>query len=187
MNKSKNQTQSKSRKPINPKDRRYIANEHSIRRAIEQSISRRQINLRVQDICRSAGISSPTFYLHCRDSNDALRNYENALASEFQQNINLQTSQKEVLFLALLHFIARNQRYFTATLAHHDTWLLIQILNSLRINLIGSTISDKCFDIYTGRLSALIFCWGKYEHFSTTKIPLYAQKLVQTRVIDLGI
>lgn len=176
-----------ARGPRNPKDKRYDANERQIHRVINRALAKRRINLRATEICRDARISSPTFYLHCRGSDDALKGYEKRLVLEFREALVTEKPRREVIFVVLLKFVAQNQGYFMAMVERHDAWLLAQILDSVRVELIGNKISDKCFDIYVGKLKALIFCWGKYERFNKQKIPLYTQKLMQTRVMDLGI
>ena len=68
-------------------DKRYAKNEHSIHSALHSALARRRLNLRVRDLCQSANISSPTFYLHCRNPDDALHIYERHLLSEFRRRL----------------------------------------------------------------------------------------------------
>ena len=68
-------------------DKRYAKNEHSIHSALHSALAHRRLNLRVRDLCQSANISSPTFYLHCRNPDDALRVYERHLLSEFRRRL----------------------------------------------------------------------------------------------------
>lgn len=173
--------------PLKPNFRNYQASESYIRRVLDRALSKRRISLRGRELCREAGISSPTFYLHSRGCDDALRAYEKSLIAEFHNNIRGKPAQKEVIFLVLLEFIAQNHHYFAATLVQHNNWLIYKIITSVRANLINNSIPDKSFDLYVDSLTSLIFCWGKYENFNTDKIPFYTQKLMQTRVMNLGI
>lgn len=68
-------------------DKRYAKNEQSIHSALHSALAHRRLNLRVRDLCQSANISSPTFYLHCRNPDDALRVYERHLLSEFRRHL----------------------------------------------------------------------------------------------------
>lgn len=169
------------------KDRRYDRNEQSIHHALDRALSHRRINVRAREICRHARISSPTFYLHCRGSDDALKSYEAEIATDFAALLPVNPTSREVTFTILLQFLHQHQQYFSATLNNYNSWLLVQLFDAIKPSLVQTDISDKCYDIYIGSLSTLIFCWGKHEHFATTKIPLYTKKLVQVRIMDLGI
>ena len=68
-------------------DKRYAKNEQSIHSALHSALAHRRLNLRVRDLCQSANISSPTFYLHCRNPDDALRVYERRLLAEFRRHL----------------------------------------------------------------------------------------------------
>ena len=181
-------SRSQRRTVKNPSDRRYQRNEHAIQRVLNHALRERSLNLRAQDVCRQAHISVPTFYAHCKNTNDALKHYETGLMRSFMALLpTISRHHREVIFVILLHFIHRHRVYFTSTLVHHNHWLLSQLLAKLRPFLVHPQINDKCYDIYTGSLTTLIFCWGKHEGFADAKIPLYAKKLLQVRVMDLGI
>lgn len=168
-------------------DRRYQRSEKAIQRVLRHALSERRINLRVQDLCHEANISSPTLYLHYRSLQEALSAYENYIIRSFGALLPKTKMSREAIFIFLLHFIRRHYHYFCATLIQHNSWVLAQILHQLRPFLVRPTTSDKCYDLYVGNLMTLIFCWGKHERFATTKIPIYVRKLYQVRVMDLGI
>lgn len=193
MNKNKHSPSTNSKRsirsgPINPHDARYHRNEKSIHRSLEKALSHRRINLRACEISEQANITSSTLYLHCRSSDDALRTYERNLIADFHQSIQQTPNPpREVIFIVLLNFIQRHHSYFSATLVQDNCWMVARLLQDVRSNLVSTRINDKCFDTYAGHLTTIIFCWGKHEHFASARIPFYTKKLLQTRIIDLGL
>lgn len=177
-------TRTAKQKP-NTKDKRYRRNENSIRRVVTQALAHRKLNLRTTDICHGANISSPTFYLHCHDSNAALANYEHELREEFNSLVPSKQAHHEIAFTILLNFVRHHQKYFSAAVRSRSTWMLLQLLDTLRPNLVGERITDRSYFVYAGSLSAIIICWGEHEGFASNKIPFYTRKMAQTRVIKI--
>lgn len=177
-------TKTSKSKP-NIKDKRYQRNENSIRQVVAQALAHRKLNLRTTDICHDANISSPTFYLHCQDSNAALANYEQELREEFDALVPSRNTHHEIIFTILLNFVRHHQKYFSAAVRSRSTWMLLQLLDALRPNLVGERITDRSYFVYAGSLSAIIICWGEHEGFASNKIPLYIRKMAQTRVIKI--
>lgn len=174
-----------SRGAHNTRDKRYQRSENSIRRVVAHALGERRINLRTVEICHSANISSPTFYLHCHDSNAALTNYERDIQNEFRSLIPSKQVHHEITFTILLNFIRHHQKYFSAAVRSRSAWMLQQLLDMLRPVLVSSQITDRTYTVYTGSLSAIIICWGEHEGFASSKIPLYTQKMLQTRLIRI--
>ena len=168
-----------------PEDKRYQRSENSIRRVVAHALGERRINLRAVEICHSANISSPTFYLHCHDSNAALTNYERDIKNEFRPLIPSKHVHHEVTFTILLNFIRHHQKYFSAAVRSRNAWMLLQLLDMLRPILVSSQITDRTYTVYAGSLSAIIICWGEYESFARNKISLYTRKMLQTRLVRI--
>ena len=188
-------------------DKRYAKNEHSIHSALHSALAHRRLNLRVRDLCQSANISSPTFYLHCRNPDDALRVYERHLLSEFRRHLptrlksatrpkttpsttappHLNHHDREALFSYLLNFIYAHRDYFAATIIHGNVWVLIRIFEALRPALAPPRLNPKTYDHYMSALIGAIFCWGKYDHFHRRSLPHYSAKMSQIRLFDFGL
>ena len=188
-------------------DKRYAKNEHSIHSALHSALAHRRLNLRVRDLCQSANISSPTFYLHCRNPDDALRVYERHLLSEFRRHLptrlksairpkttpsttappHLNHHDREALFSYLLNFIYTHRDYFAATIIHGNVWVLIRIFEALRPALAPPRLNPKTYDHYMSALIGAIFCWGKYDHFHRRSLPHYSTKMSQIRLLDFGL
>lgn len=181
----KNTNIKNSPRKTNTNDKRYQRNENSIRRVITKAIANRKINLRTIDVCHDANISSPTFYLHCQDSNVALTNYEQEICAEFNSLVPSEHTHHEITFTILLNFIRHHQRYFSAAIHSHNAWLLCQLLDILRPNLVDNHITDRSYTVYAGSLSAIITCWGRHEGFASNKIPFYTRKMTQTRIVKI--
>lgn len=181
---------SKTSKQINPKtakDKRFHHSEVSLHRAIDQALAKRRVGVRGREVCARAKISEPTLYAHCLNVDDALNIYETNIIDEFTLLMPTDHPQHEVIFVLLLNFIRQHRNYFAATLKNHNSWLLTQLIDIVRPQLVSDNINDKCFDLYTGSITTIIFRWYKHENFSPEKIPLYTKKLLQVRVIDIGI
>ena len=187
-------------------DKRYAKNEHSIHSALHSALAHRRLNLRVRDVCTSANISSPTFYLHCRNPDDALHIYERRLLAEFRRHLpthlkslihpkttpattqsHLNHHDREALFSYLLNFIYTHRDYFAATIIHGNVWVLIRIFEALRPALAPPHLSSKTYDHYMSALIGAIFCWGKHDHFHRHSLPHYAAKMSQIRLFDFGL
>ena len=174
----------------NPKlrDKRYLRNEHSLHRAINSvALDKRRVGVKTKEVCNAANFSSPTLYAHCHSIDEALSNYESQIITDFTELLRKDHLNHEVIFIILLNFIRQYRTYFAATLKNHNSWLLAQLIANLRPHLVSKNINDKCYDLYTGSITTLIFCWYKHEKFNTDKIPLYTKKLLQIRIINIGI
>lgn len=69
--------------PSNPNHKTYLYNEALIREELNKTIAKRSISVRVSQICKNTKLSAPTFYLHHRNADDALTDYEDNIYSEF--------------------------------------------------------------------------------------------------------
>ena len=173
--------------PHNPQDRRFTASEHKLHHALHYGLRHRLINFRALDIYRLAHLTAPTFYLHYRNSNHALRQYERKLISEFLSSFHTTQPSREVIFTVMLSFIYKHRSYFNATLPNHNFWLLNEMFRKIHHQLVSSNINNKCYDIYVNSLTGLIYCWNIHEKFNPDKMKFYVKKLTQTRIMDLGI
>lgn len=173
--------------PRDPYNKTYVRNDEAIRRALVKGLAKRRINLRANEIYKSARITAPTFYLHCRDANDALRSYEKALQKRFLTL--LPKNVKRDLAIALLfEFIYKNRRYFAATTQVCDTYVLTRLLYKIRPILIGKTrVNDKIYAMYVNAIIAFILCWIKYEDCSRDTVELYTRKVIHLRLMNYGI
>lgn len=171
-----------SQGPKNPHHKIYVRNEGLIRGALNKIIAQRLIYVRARDICRRIKITRPTFYLHCRDCNHALRTYEKALLDEFRKSV-ARTQKRDVAITLMLSFVREHSGYFEATAKACDNYILLRMIKHLRPVLVGNQISDPAFNVYAGALSAIINCWGEYEHYSADSLSLYTHKLARVRVL----
>lgn len=155
--------------------------------ALQGGLAKRSMNLRPTEICRVATITRPTFYQHCRSSDDALQKYEQSLRQKFSHRMVVQPKEKKVTYTLLLGFIREEQGYFAATMPNHDYFLLSQLLARLKTAIVGKKVSAVTFELYAHQQLALISCWVCRENFDLERVPFYAQKLAETRVTDYGI
>lgn len=172
-----------SRGPKNPRHKIFLENERRIHHAIHRAIRSRTINLTASKIYQSAGITPPTFYLHCRNSTDAKRRYELRIEQDLYGQIPLHAKKASVFHCLAVHIVRHNQ-YFRSVLIGHDSYLLRKIILHYRTSLVGHNISDPAFIHYMYNLEAVIFCWGKYDRFSKQKMQDYISKMMRVRPME---
>ena len=90
----------------------YRKNELLIQYELVRAIEERRIGLRATEIYTRAKLSRPTFYLHCRNCDDALRQYEANLLYEFQNlsalnYVGSPSVSSDVSFTVLMSFIGK--------------------------------------------------------------------------------
>jgi len=168
--------------PKNPHHRTYRSNETSINQALCAQISKRRIDIKSKELYETAGITRPTFYLHCHNPQNALVNYEQKLSHEFQTRI-ATISNKKTFYIILTQFIRRNRNYFTAVATGSDHHLLKQVLSSYRETLVGYNTSDHNFAAYVGVSIFLINYWMVQSDTSVASADLYAERLASIRPI----
>lgn len=168
------------RRPKNPQHKKYLENERRIHREIHRAIRARTMNLTARDVYQSAGITPPTFYLHCRNSTDAKRRYETQIEEELYARVPVRARKVFVLNCLGAH-VVQNRQYFYSVLIGYDNYLLRKIILHYRLSLVGGKVSNPAFVHYMCELEAIIFCWGKYDHFSKQKLDDYVGKMLRVR------
>lgn len=171
---------------INKQDERYVKNDRKIRKVLLVALSKRSMNLRPKEVCRKATITRPTFYTHCENVDDALKQYEDELESRFIKRLP-HSGRKVILFTIMLSFINDEKEYFKATLLSSDSYLLSSIFGKLKLRLGYKNMAVKYYEIYMQQQIALIRCWGKFENFERQRIPFYANKLTKTEILSRGL
>lgn len=169
--------------PKNPHHKLYQQNSQLIYAALCDGLSKRDCHIKVTDLCREAGISSPTFYLHFRDSNDAMRSYEESLAQAFYQLVPVQARRDYVLTL-LLDFIVINQQYFSAAQQGKSHYLLSRLIVHYRTVLVGERVSDRIFSNYAYALQIAIACWLRYDGVTPESTQACLKRMKAIQVID---
>ncbi len=174
--------------PINPQHITYRQNEKLIRQEISETIAKRSISAKVSKICKQASISTPTFYLHHRNPDEALMSYEEELYGEFLRLVvenakkYTQEADKIHIFELLLLYIGKNNGYFRASLVSNNLHLLYNILGELCVYVVGDKISDRTGLFYITNLLAVIMWWGNEEGFSKQKLGERAREMAAVRV-----
>lgn len=166
---------------MNTKNKTYKHNQTQIRKALHAALKSRSLSLRPQDLCKSASITTATFYSHYRTIDAALHDYEHELQSEFTQAIP-HLPKRSSIFASLLTFIYRNRSYFRATLSSHNYYLLNKILTDSRESFLHIKINPRTFLHYTSEIIHLIVSWCHFDNLSSHKIPAYVTKLTQLQV-----
>lgn len=168
---------------INREDERYKEKDRLIRNVLLNALSDRRLTLRPKEVCEKATITRPTFYAHCVDMDDALRQYEAELETGFSKRLP-RGGRKGVVFTILLGFINDEKDYFGATLQTSNFYLLNSLLSELKPRLGYQHAAEKHYEIYAQRQIALICCWGKFEDFERCRIPFYVNKMTETEIMD---
>lgn len=168
--------------PKNPRHRTYCRNEKSINKALCHKISDRRIDIKARELYREAGITSPTFYLHYHNPEDALLSYEAKLQRELYARMHSAPSKKE-FYSVLARFIRQNQDYFSAVAKGEDYHFLKQVLSSHREALVGDNTSDHNFEAYIGVSISIINYWMTQDQANLPSVDLYAERLTKVRPI----
>ena len=170
----------------NDKHKTFEKNERLIEQSLHKAIETRTISVRAKDICETANISSPTFYLHYRNVDAALFGYENKLEQKFQEMLPNDLN-KEIRFTILLKFIGQYNRYFAACFTSQNFYLVMKLIQLTRPNLAQTKINQKAYIVYANTVVGVLICFGKFEKFSSKAVPLYAKKLANLRIMDYGL
>lgn len=150
----------------------YRKNELLIQYELVRAIEERRIGLRATEIYTRAKLSRPTFYLHCRNCDDALRQYEANLLYEFQNlsalnYVGSPSVSSDVSFTVLMSFIGKHQSYFSANFKNYNFYLLTILVEKVLPDsppLIKDTQSRAA---YLAIIESLILHWGKHDNFDT--------------------
>lgn len=172
--------------PKKPHHKTYCYNEHSLNRVLCQKLSERSISIKARDIYKDAGVTSPTFYYHYHNSNDARINYEHKLEQSFKHRMPTTTKDtyaRSVFFLILTSFVKSNQIYFRAVAEGDDHHFLKQLLHSYRTILASSTISDHNYATYVAAIIAIINYWLLQDSNAPSATATYAERLSNVRVV----
>jgi len=173
--------------PKNPQHRTYRQNEHSLAQALCQKLSERSIDIKAKDIYQNAGVTSPTFYYHYHNSNDARMSYEDELERNFYRRITLTSTNKlytrHTFYLILTSFIQHYHTYFQAVAQSDDHHLLKKLLCAYRTVLVGSSTSNHNFAAYVAVIIAIINHWLLQDLHTPATTALYAKRLANIRVV----
>lgn len=169
---------------INKQDERYKNNDRKIRKVLLVALTNRSMNLKPKEICEKATITRPTFYAHCENADDALRQYEKELALGFSKRLP-KIGRKIVIFTILLSFINDEKDYFRAAQTGSNFYLLHNLFKQMKLRLGYRDIAKKHYEIYMQQQIALIYCWGKYENFMRERIPFYVKKMINIGMTNL--
>lgn len=176
--------QSARRRVANRDDERFLRQEKLIRRGLEQALAQRRIGLKATELCRDAKIANPTFYLHYKNCDDALIQYELALEEAFVK-ILPRNPRKDLSFTLLLNYILQNRHYFSSTFQNRNLYLLSRLIRYAITPKAG--LNQKAYALYLWSVKTMIWCWGEHDGFSEAKLDLYLKKLSMLRVMDYGL
>lgn len=165
-------------------DKRYRSTEFAIRFALNEALRRRRIDLRVKEICSAARITTPTFYLHYANSDQALKAYETQMRAEVLDKLRDRT-QKDAMFMLVLRFVHGHRDYFSAVMSSQNYWLLIEIFKSARSQFGKGIRSVRNYQYYAQNLIALIELWVIYDDCAIDRLEFYVRKMLNVRVIDV--
>lgn len=162
-------------------DARYVRSEHSINKALESALTERRINVRPTEICKTAIITSPTFYAHCASSDEALRKYEQTLLNNFLAKLNEKGDDPEIIFTILLSYIRHEKGYFTATIPNYNYWLLNELFKEIQPIITPHRPNDSRYDYYVHKLTAVIVDWVKNDKYSRRTMPGRVYELMRIK------
>lgn len=168
------------------RDARYRKSDQRIRRALNEALAKRRINLRPVEICRLATITYQTFHAHYASSDEALRKHEARIQQKFQDRLPATAVSQAVVFTILLGFVREECGYFGATLPAADYWLLTTLFVVLRPRLAQQGIANCTYDVYAQTQIGIIACWARYDDFALQRIPYYVDALRTTRMMNYG-
>ena len=165
------------------RNKTYRRSESAIQKALLIGVRDRSICTSVNGLCLSAEVTRPTFYSHYRNPNEAMRGYEKEIINDFKNALPNKQLNRDVTFTILLSSITRNRNYFLATLGSGDSYILIKMLDYLKPRLVARNISEHTYILYRGQLKTIIQIWGTKDRFAKSRIPFYAKKLAQAKII----
>lgn len=177
-------TYAEKRKRVNKADARYRRQEAKIRRGLEKALARRHIGVRAADFCREAKVENQTFYLHYRNCDEALIQYELDLEEEFVRSLP-RGATRDLSFTLLLNFIARYRRYFSAAFQGRNMYLVVRLVQHACST--SAKLDHKSYFLYMWLVGAMILCWGECDRFAERKKEKYRKQLMRLRVMDYGL
>lgn len=170
------------RMPANPNHKIYQRNDRLIQREVFKTVARRDVCVRVSQICRQARISLPTFYLHYSSCNEVLDRYELNLMKEFKASL---SSRRDAVttYTILLIFLYQHRKYFKANLLGANYYMLAHLLQELRPILATTPVEDRSYLNYMATIMSGITWWGIHEGFSKYLIPKCAARLAAVKFV----
>lgn len=165
--------------PSNLQHKTFRENEELIHQTLNYAIRSRRINLSAREICQSVGITPPTFYSHCRGSDDAMRRYERNLEQEFYDLIP-ERPKRDIVLTVFAIYITQHRQYFVSALYGCDYYMVQKVIQHYRHELVGNK-SNSDFVLYTGKIVTILACWGKVAHFSKRTMPDYVEEMLKVR------
>ncbi len=177
-------TQSKlSRGPKNAAHKTFVRNERSINAALCRKLSCRRVDVKAREIYNDAGVTRPTFYLHYRNTGDALAHYEASLENGLRE-IMPDDAKRDIFYVNLTSHVARNRKYFQATAKCGSHYWLQKMITEYRVNLVGDKINDRAFNQYIGSVVVVINCWLELDGITPETTAACIKELVRIRPIQ---
>lgn len=158
----------------------YLYNEKRINKALCKGIAQRRSDINAKEIYTEAGITSPTFYLHHRSVQEAMRSYEANLERELYERMP-SNPKRDVVYTALTSHIAKNRKYFMATAEGRDHYLLDKMIRFYRVNLVGDKIDDRVFRYYVATVIVAINCWLELDGVTEETTKACCERLIKIR------
>lgn len=170
--------QQPERGPKNVEHKTYRTNEKRIDRVICRKVAERSINVKACDIYRDANLTSPTFYNHYQNSNEALKSYERKLRKEFHQRASGKSNRRD-FYMMLVSYVGKNRMYFAAAADGGSCYLLRGAIAEYRVILVGRDTGDRSFEAYMGTIIAIINFYLKNEKHSAEIADEYSKHLAR--------
>lgn len=159
----------------------FLRKERAIQKALNMHIDDRSRGIYVRDICRDAGISSPTFYAHNENIDAAYRHYEENIIQEFIDSIQEDTSRSAIM-AHLATTIYKNRDYFRKTLKNSEYYTAGKMIDHAKVLLVGPRISDSSYLLYRNEIISLLAIWATQDHFRKSEIDNYLHRIMRVRV-----
>lgn len=120
-------------------NKRFLETDHKIREAFLSLLERKPIDgLSVNEICKAANISRPSFYSHYEDINDLILKIESEKSSYIGTLLTTASPLSLRDFICYLNYIKANKHFYTAYFksengSHVSEHMMQQYLSSNRI------------------------------------------------------
>lgn len=114
----------------------------------------------VQDICRLAGISRPTFYTHYEDINDLILRIEHENMQHIHGILIREPVPDKEAFLKYFTFLKENQSFYTALFSTNDSPHITEELMHSFAEMHSTFFLNAGFDMETISFLMTFFCAG---------------------------
>lgn len=169
----------------NPNHLRCRVSRRRICNAMCDTISQRSHHIKVTELCKKAKVSTPTFYSHYVNGEQARHSMENDI-EQYLQHLLSDKSKPDAIFTILTTSIVRHQRYFLAVHHSNDHYILSRFMAHYRRNLVGSRLGDRSFQAYSGALQIIIGDWLEFEPLTAETAARTTKRLLKVPVRGIG-